>query len=321
MDMISVAATGAAVAAAVATIYYAKLTRSMVSEMQYGNEMLSRPNLNVLLEPSKRYPQMLELSLVNTGNAPAYNVKLSNPNGTGFPGLFHEKEELALFTKQIPVFSEKQEIRTLFLQYPDFYNNKTENTELQFEVTYSYKTRNGDESKTSSFKYDLLIWENTSCHAEGSIADMVEQQREIKEALRKINSTMEDFRSETTKTIFTAASFCNILSPDATFSDFISTWEDFKALDSKAFHGALYHRLKILSFQVCSVLGRDVNRMNKFSQLRQNLIRLTQKRFYIDGGKSHREFFELGDEIVAGLREAMTVQLAPRPAEKPAGQA
>lgn len=59
MDIFSVAATGAAVAAAMATIYYAKLTRSMVAEMQYGNEMLSRPNLNVLLEPSKKYPQML----------------------------------------------------------------------------------------------------------------------------------------------------------------------------------------------------------------------------------------------------------------------
>jgi hypothetical protein len=53
MDIISLSRTGAAVAAAVATIYYAKLTRSMVSEMQY-NEMLSRSNLNVLLEPSKR---------------------------------------------------------------------------------------------------------------------------------------------------------------------------------------------------------------------------------------------------------------------------
>lgn len=321
MDIFSVAATGAAVAAAVATIYYAKLTRSMVAEMQYGNEMLSRPNLNVLLEPSKKYPQMLELSLVNTGNAPAYNVRLSNPNGADFPGLFHKGEELAIFRKQIPVFSEKQEIRTLFLHFPDFYNKKTENTELHFKVTYSFKTRKGEENKTSAFRYDLLIWENTSCHAEGTIADMVEQQKEIKEALKKINSTIDDFRTETTKTIFTAASFCNLLPPGATISDFISTWEDFKALDSKAFHGALYHRLKILSFQVCSVLGRDINRMNKYSQLRQNLIRLTQKSFYLDGGKSHREFIELGDEIVAILTEVMTVQLASRPAQRPAGQA
>lgn len=317
MDIISLSATGAAVAAAVATIYYAKLTRSMVSEMQYGNEMLSRPNLNVLLEPSKRYPQMLELSLVNTGSAPAYNVKLSNPNGTGFPGLFHKGEELALFKKQIPVFSEKQEIRTLFLHFPDFYNNKTEDSELQFEVTYSYKTRKGEESKTSSFKYDLLVWENTSSHAEGSIADIVEQQKGIKEALQKINSTMEDIKSETTKTVFTAASFFNTLPAEATISDFISTWQDFKALESKAFHGALYHRLKIQSFQVCSVLGRDFNRMNKHSQLRQNLIKLTQKSFYLDGGKSHREFIELGNEIVASLTEAMTVQLAPPLGDKP----
>jgi len=321
MDVFSVAATGAAVAAALATIYYAKLTRSMVAEMQYGNEMLSRPNLNVLLEPSKKHPQMLELCLVNSGNAPAYNVQLSNPNGAGFPGLFHKGEELALFRKQIPVFSEKQEIRTLFLHFPDFYNNKSDNTELHFEVTYSFKTRKGEENKTKAFKYDLLVWENTSCHAEGTIADMVDQQKEIKEALKKINSTIDELTAETTKTNFIAASFCNLLPPDATISDFISTWEDFKALDSKAFHGALYHRLKILSFQVCSVLGRDINRMNKFSQLRQNLIRLTQKTFYLDGGKSLREFIELGDEIVAGLREAMTVQLEPRPAQKPAGQA
>ena len=71
MDVISLSATSAAVAAAIATIYYAKLTRSMVAEMRYGNDMLSRPNVNVLLEPSKKYPQMLELCLVNSGNAPA----------------------------------------------------------------------------------------------------------------------------------------------------------------------------------------------------------------------------------------------------------
>lgn len=321
MDAISLSATGAAVAAAIATIYYAKLTRNMVAEMQYGNEMLSRPNVNVLLEPSKKYPQMLELCLVNSGNAPAYNVRIKSPNGAEFPGLFQKLEELTLFKTAIPVFSENQEIRTLFLHYPDFHNNKTDNTALDFEVIYSFKTRKGEESKTNSFKYDLLVWENTSCNAEGSIADMVDQQKEIKEALKKINSTIEDFKSESTKTLFTAASFCNLMPPDVTISDFISTWQDFKALDSAAFRGALYQRLKILSFQVCSVLGSDINRINKFSLLRQNLIRLTQKSFHIDGGKSHREFIELGDEIVASLREVMAVQLAPRPTKRPASQA
>src|SRR6266567_3383446 len=306
MDIISIAATGAAVAASVATIYYAKLTRSMVAEMQYGNDMLSRPNMNVLLEPSKRYPQMLELCLVNSGSAPAYDVRLRTRNGSGFPGLFHKTEELTLFKTQIPVFSEKQELRTLFLNFPDFYNNKSEDTALEFEVTYTFKSRTGDESRTNSFTYDLLVWENTTCQAEGSIADMVDQQKEIKESLRKINSTLEDFKADTTKAIFTAASFCNLQTPSVTIADFISTWVDFKALDSKAFHGSLYLRLKILSFQVCSVLGRDINRTNKFSQLRQNLIRLTQKSFYLDGGKSYREFMELGDEIVRSLRDVIT---------------
>lgn len=108
--------------------------------------------------------------------------------------------------------------------------------------------------------------------------------------------------------------------PDVTISDFISTWQDFKALDSAAFRGALYQRLKILSFQVCSVLGSNINRIDKFSLLRQNLIRLTQKSFYMDGGKSHKEFIELGDEIVLSLREVMAVQLASRPAQKPVSQ-
>lgn len=306
MDVFSIAATGAAVAAAVATIYYAKLTRSMVLEMQYGNDMLSRPNMNVLLEPSKRYPQMLELCLFNSGNAPAYNVQLRTINGMGFPGLFHEIEELTLFKTQIPVFSEKQELRTLFLNFPDFFNNKSEVTALEFDVTYTFKTRNGEESKTSYFKYDLLIWENTTCNAEGSISDMVEQQKDIKEGLRKINSTIEDLVSEATKVAFTSASFTNLQTPNETISDFISTWDDFKALETKAFNGALYLRLKVLSFQVCSILGRDNNTRNKFAQLRQSLIRLTQKSFYFDGGKSQREFKELGDEIVAGLREVRT---------------
>lgn len=303
MDIFSIAATGAAVAAAVATIYYAKLTRSMVMEMQYGNDMLSRPNMNVLLEPSKRYPQMLELCLFNSGNAPAYNVQLRTINGVGFPGLFQKLEELTLFKTQIPVFSEKQELRTLFLNFPDFYNNKSEVTALEFDVTYTFKTRTGEGSKTSSFKYDLLVWENTTCNAEGSISDMVDQQKEIKEGLRKINSTIEELVSETTKAAFTSASFANLQTPKGTISDFISTWEDFKALETKAFHGALYLRLKALSFQVCSILGRDNNTRNKFAQVRQNLILLTQKRFLFDGGISHQEFKKLGDEIVDALTD------------------
>jgi hypothetical protein len=304
MDVFSIAATCAAVAASVATLYYAKLTRSMVMEMKYGNDMLSRPNMNVLLEPSKKHPQILELCLVNSGNACAYNVRLTNLNSNGFPGLYHKKEELTLFKTQIPVFSEKLEIRTLFLDFPEFFGSKSEKTFLEFEVTYTFQTRNGEAIKVDRFKYDLLVWENTTCHAEGSVADMVEQQKEIKNSLKKINNTLEDLKTDSTKALFTAASFCNFLTPTQTVYDFISTWDDFNALDSKAFNGALYFRLKILSFQVCSVLGRDINRANKFSRLRKNLIRLTQKHFYLDGGQSYREFLELGDDIVENLRKA-----------------
>jgi hypothetical protein len=302
MDFLTLSATSAAVAAAIATIYYAKLTAAMVAEMQYGNDMLLRPNLNIILEPSKSIPQMLELSLINTGNAPAYKISIVNHTDQ-MPGLFHSKDKLAIFNTEIPVFSEGQSIRTMFLNYPDFYNNKPDNSILKFTITYTMKTRRGEVVKSNSIDYDLLIWANTSCHTESSLSDIVKQQQNFNDKLKDINRSLDKILTETIRGNLAAISFPQPMSLDAAINNFVCSWVDFKSLDREAYHGALRTRLNVLSYQLYSLLTLKGETIKEVSVLRQNLVRLSQKTFMIDGGISIREYSELGDEIVTSLMQ------------------
>lgn len=123
---------------ALATVFYAILTRALVRETRFLREAQTEPHVSVRVEPSDEWINLINLIVENSGVAPAFNVKLMTETDFETP---HGQllSEFGLFKHGIRVLGPKQRITVRIANLM----GKTEAIEseggqYQFTITTAY---------------------------------------------------------------------------------------------------------------------------------------------------------------------------------------
>lgn len=295
---------------ALATVSYMVFTGLMWMEMRRTNQRLDRPNIQVILEPGRRWGSLFELAVTNAGNAAVYDVRLDvTPDDT--PGLSGKLKDLNLFNKPIPVLTERQEIRTIAF----FYGNVIKLEQRYHTISFSvkYKTADGKEH-VQAYTYDLGVYYDLPSSADKTLKDVTEELKGIREQLRSLTPLVKGIEDRL------EWSFQPIVGHLVSTADlsivlegFASAWADFRSLGDSALVGFSFYKMRALCEQIHDRLCLSDERDQARQQMREKLFKMVRIRFLIDGGKSAQEFLALGDEVVALIEKTTRSQAQEKP--------
>jgi hypothetical protein len=97
---------------AVATVFYALLTKALVNETRRMREAQTEPQITVRVESSETYINIVLIFIENIGNGPAYDLKLtSDPDFTGYNA--RPLSEFGPFKHGVKFMAPRQTIVTL----------------------------------------------------------------------------------------------------------------------------------------------------------------------------------------------------------------
>lgn len=124
---------------AVATVFYALLTRALVNETRRMREAQTEPQITVRVESSETYINIVLIVIENIGNGPAYDLKLtSTPNFTGFKG--RPLSEFGPFKHGVRFMAPRQKIATILVNVVGKGSELEDpNSEFNFTVRAQYR--------------------------------------------------------------------------------------------------------------------------------------------------------------------------------------
>lgn len=196
------------------------------------------------------------------------------------------------------MLTEGQEIRTLLFHYQDYVESATGDT-ITFSV--SFKTPQG-KTETSTYTYDLSIYKGLTDFSEKSLNDITAELKNLNKEIKRVSSRLKDIDTALEWSAKLPAEHSGEPELSTTLDFFLACWEDYKSLEDEANIGFGLYKIKMLCERVHDELCRNDGRSSGYEEVRQNLLRMSRKRFHLDGGKSVREFESLGDETINIMR-------------------
>ena len=286
---------------AIATVVYAFLTSKMWQEMRYTNERLNEPNVQAVIGQGKKVGYWFELVIKNIGNVSVYDVSI-DVSPKDFPGFTTQAlRELNLFNVPISVLTEGQEIRTILFDYRSAVSDKDKDTIISFTISYS--TANG-KKYSQVYNYNLNIyWDMVDMSAK-SFDDIVEELGDLKDELKKMTAVNKELVEKIDwngKIILSKLD--GSISLEGTLIAYLSAWSDFKLLGDEAFRGLHLYSMRTTCLGVYNKLCMNDHTANAYTELRTKLLKMAQKQFLLDGGRSRQEFLILGDEVTAQVQQ------------------
>jgi len=280
---------------ALATVVYAVLTFMMWRQMRKTTERLDQPDVRVILSPGQPHMTIFELTLKNGGNVPVYNVRLGvEPKDIPYTSNT-TLGEMRLFKEVLPVLSQGQEITTALFNYLTLVSVGREEAELRFTV--SYETAAGKPT-TQVFGYRLGVYKDLSRMSQGSIGDVAERAKEMASELSRLRADIGKLgnRLEWSQRILS----WNVGRPmDVAdlLSVFATVWGDLKELNQMVLVDPNLYKLRMLCEELHQRLSTSEYNHEPYVALRRKILQLARMELWIDGGKSAKQFTDLGDEI------------------------
>lgn len=160
------------------TGFYVWLTWRILREERRANERLQQPGVQAILRPNRRWGQLFQIVIRNTGCVPVHDIR-AEVSPKDLPAWGSKTlGELQIFNITIPLLLESEEIYDNAFSYLHLVGAKRQDSVLEMRVSYT-DPRGHRHSSTS--RYDLGIYAGLPVSGEKDLSDVVKELETIRE--------------------------------------------------------------------------------------------------------------------------------------------
>ena len=281
---------------AIFTAVYVIYTQRMWKEMRISRFKLEEPNIQISLEPEKRWGNLFDLVIKNIGNVPVYDLKI-DIEPSGIRGIEnHAIEEINLFKNKMPVFSQGQELRTFVIDYSSYISLKQ-----PWQITFKakYETPHG-KGRQQAYTFDMKFYEGMSASNEKTLNDIVKSLGDTNQELKNFVRALQDTKDILEWTsLFVDREALRTKDTRILVEAFADFWKELKAQGNEALLNPSLFRSRFIFNSIADHLRFSCDKDAPLvTEIRKKLYALSNKRFYIDGGKSASEYMNMGDDVL-----------------------
>lgn len=165
------------------TFLYLLETRKSVSELKKQREISESPAVTVRIVPDKKHKHLLNVLIRNTGNWPAYDVKIKfDPD---LPYYKSTLNNLSIF-KYLPVLEKGESIEFFFDSAKEYFaSNNPKNSNVTISYFNKPLTTHNDHREEHSINYPINLesFKGQLTVSEKDFDDLVTEIQDIKHAL------------------------------------------------------------------------------------------------------------------------------------------
>lgn len=170
---------------AFATVIYAILTWKLVSETKKIRKVQTEPKIAVIIQPSERHVNIIDMEIQNIGLGPAFYLKFSiDPDFEYMKGKF--LSEIGFIKNGLNYLSPNQKLKFFLTTLTEDFERKVKNT---FKINISYKNSIGDKFK-DSYIIDFSSLVGLTRLAD-PLVDISNNLRDIRNSIEKLNSALK----------------------------------------------------------------------------------------------------------------------------------
>lgn len=181
------------------TYEYVRLTNTLVEETKKTREAQEKPSISFRIIPDEIYPNLLNYSIKNSGAGGAFDIQISfDPD----PEL-NSGTTLGKIPRSISYLGPKEEIRFLFADAPDYFNNHVSVKEFTVTIKYSKypiseKARCGEKYYEKPVEYPINVEELRGAPFAGrkSVHDIAKELIELKQGVFLIGQELLDLEEQ-----------------------------------------------------------------------------------------------------------------------------
>jgi hypothetical protein len=280
----------------IATTVYVLLTRRMWVEMRESNRRASEPVLYAGFESGRVFFAIYDFVLRNDGPVDAFDVTVRLSRTDLDP---QEKlDKLRIFSNGLPALPPRQEFRTIAFDLRTVVATGKHLEPLVVTVNYKdiygrrYQREYNIDLATLAQQSQLAGHDVDSVGRE--IKDMQDDTRAIRDELRQLREGLDYAVASLPRRFDRPGHVLNALSV------FRRVWDDHcRGTHDVHWVGFVPYRVRLLCRMTYDALAETDE--PSYSSMRPTLLKMSELRFYLDGGASLSEFQRLGNEICAAI--------------------